>query len=213
MKRSYFAFVTASLLYIVSTLLAAPNAGGQTIDTALEEKTRVHEDGMRGKPSVARGRSPTGVAIARGRVLAEGDLKKPLGQLLAGSELFRAQYTRVVQAGIIVGISYRVPVQYYRLRAVTTMVRQHGRLQVAIVRIKPGHNPVELIAHEFEHIVEQLEGVRYRDDLSSARGGTRITAGGAFETNRAMAAGLLAARQVRESERDRKRAARLARAS
>jgi hypothetical protein len=87
-----------------------------------------------------------------------------------------------------------------------------GRLHRAIVGIKPGHNPVELIAHEFEHIVEQLEGVRYQNDLASARGGTRVTAGQAVETNRAMAAGLLAARQVRESERDRKKAVRLARA-
>ncbi|MGH9160936.1 MAG: hypothetical protein ACRD2X_13250 [Vicinamibacteraceae bacterium] len=212
MNRSYLAFFTASLVCMVSTLFVAPGAGGQTIDAVLRETTHLDERDMRSGLSGARGRSAAAIAVGRGRVFADGDLNKALGRLLAGSEIFRNRYARVVRAGLIVAISYRVPVQYVRLRAVTTIVRHDGRLHRAIVRIKPGHNPVELIAHEFEHIVEQLEGVRYRDDLRSARGGTRVTAGDAFETNRAMAAGLLAVRQVRESERDRKRVARLARA-
>ena len=69
------------------------------------------------------------------------------------------------------------------------MTRLDGQLRTAIVEVPVGDPMavVELLAHEFEHIVEQLDGV----DLASwaGRSGVRRVGGsdrdGAFETERA----------------------------
>ncbi|MPY89517.1 MAG: hypothetical protein GEU99_16520 [Luteitalea sp.] len=148
------------------------------------------------------------VCVAGGvgrQVFVSGKLREALGRLLAGSELFRARYSQVVRAGVVVGITYHGLFHLGEARAATRIHRVDGRVQLALVRVKPGHDPVELIAHEFEHIVEQLEGVDYHDHLASRRGNTRVNSGQAFETDRAAAAGRSAARQVRDAERAQKK--------
>ena len=50
-----------------------------------------------------------------------------------------------------------------------------------------GEDYLELIAHEIEHVIEQLEGVRLCQEVESAR--AWVTQRGAFETQRAIAAG------------------------
>ncbi len=63
----------------------------------------------------------------------------------------------------------------------------------------------ELLGHEFEHLIEQLDGV----DLSAmARGGeARRLTDGAFETERAIAAGQQVAGEVIDNAPDRVRKA------
>jgi len=85
----------------------------------------------------------------------------------------------------------------------TTMIRRNppGRLE-ASVRLTGQGDLVELIAHEFEHILEQLDDV----DLAAMAGrmGTGVRAasdGGHFETDRAIAAGRIVAREVANARR------------
>ena len=84
-----------------------------------------------------------------------------------------------------------------RTRARTAMTLVDGELRSARVEV-PGGDPrllVELVAHEFEHIVEQLDGV----DLAAWSGRSGVyriggfDRGGAFETERARQIGRLVA--------------------
>ena len=62
----------------------------------------------------------------------------------------------------------------------------------------PGHALVELLAHEFEHLVEQVEGLNLRK-LARIRGsGVRELDGELFESDRAIRVGRVVAE---ESER------------
>jgi hypothetical protein len=65
-----------------------------------------------------------------------------------------------------------------------------------------GENYNELLAHEFEHVLEQLDGVDLRRE--AAEGRAWLLPGGVFETRRAFATGV---QVLRESEPPRSRAA------
>jgi hypothetical protein len=69
----------------------------------------------------------------------------------------------------------------------------------AVVEIAAPCNCAELIGHEFEHLVEQIEGIDLRA-LASRRGaGVSVNEIGAFETDRAQKAGRLVADEFEES--------------
>jgi len=115
--------------------------------------------------------------------------------MLLSSPTFRAQCTRIARAPqlhITVRRSLFAPPQ----SAMTRLVRQAGRLD-AEVELSPFGDVVLLIAHEFEHIIEQLDGV----DLGSlaGRSGTGVRTDprtGQFETERAIAIGQRVAREA-----------------
>jgi len=75
----------------------------------------------------------------------------------------------------------------------------------AQIEIRSASDMSELLGHEFEHLIEQLDGV----DLSAmARGGeARRLTDGAFETTRAIAAGQQVAGEVIDNAPDRVRRA------
>lgn len=58
-------------------------------------------------------------------------------------------------------------------------------------------DPVELIAHELEHVIERLDGVDLRRLADLPRTSVRPCEGGAFETVRAHRTGLIVAQEVR----------------
>jgi hypothetical protein len=69
---------------------------------------------------------------------------------------------------------------------------------VARVRVRLGPDAIELIAHELEHVLERVEGVKYLMDVGSSKASV---SGGAFETPRAIDAGRRVAVQVEHAER------------
>lgn len=75
-------------------------------------------------------------------------------------------------------------------RALTTV---YGSKPLANVRIFQPSSAIELIGHEFEHVLEQIEGVNLRMLVAAKDGRAQLTEGGHFETERARQAG----RQVR----------------
>lgn len=80
-------------------------------------------------------------------------------------------------------------------RARTTMRRYSSGLLIAIVELPAGADVVELLAHELEHVIEQLEGVDLK--ALAARGTEAVRRDtGTFETKRAQAAGLTAAAEA-----------------
>jgi hypothetical protein len=129
-------------------------------------------------------------------VIMPADYDDLVEGMLRSSPTFRGQCSRIgraTQLHIVVQRSVLAPAQ----SALTNLVRQSGGRIHAGVEIGMLGDVVMLIAHEFEHIIEQLDGV----DLAAmaGRAGTGVRADprtGQFETERAIAIGQRVAREV-----------------
>jgi hypothetical protein len=119
--------------------------------------------------------------------------------MLRASPTFRRQCARLARApDLIVTVSH---VQMAGSRPYVAITRIHrradGRL-AADVYIGPGGDREELLAHEFEHIIEQLDGI----DLAALakRPGTGVHVvpnASEFETDRAVTIGRQVASEIR----------------
>jgi hypothetical protein len=80
-----------------------------------------------------------------------------------------------------------------------TVVRRQGRVIRAEVNVPPGRDYAELVAHEFEHVIEQIEGLDLRR-MSKTRG-ARVweVERGWFESGRAVDAGRAVTAEVYHS--------------
>ena len=119
-----------------------------------------------------------------------------LDKMWQASPTFRGQWRRLA-AGTGVHLSVLVedlprPAQSYKAR--TFLRHQDGSLVSAQVYLKPSLDAPEFIAHELEHILEQLDGV----DLQAQSGNGVVWKAddGAFETRRAIEAGRRVAREI-----------------
>lgn len=123
------------------------------------------------------------------------DLARVLQRIHQRSATFRAQCERIAAADnlrVTVRIDTAIP---SRCRAFT-IVQRRGYDIVAAVHLPPSNALVELIGHEFEHLLEQIEGLDVKR-LARVRGsGVRMLDGPFFETDRAQAAGLLVAAEM-----------------
>jgi len=79
-------------------------------------------------------------------------------------------------------------------RAQTTIERFQAGAVVAFVTLKFAEDYVELIPHELEHVIEQIEHVRLADEAARQEAWRSRT--GAYETRRAMAMGLRVRQEV-----------------
>lgn len=120
--------------------------------------------------------------------------------MLRDSPTFRRQCIRIAaEPKLIVHLTIGPHQRRSDIRAITRMARKPDGALTAFVDIGPLHDTVELIAHEFEHIIEQLDGV----DLAAraALPHTGVSASGPvrdmFETTRARLVGLKVASEVR----------------
>ena len=119
-----------------------------------------------------------------------------LDKMWESSPTFRDQLRRLA-AGT--GLRVRVlvedrPGRSLAFHARTVLSHHDGSLVLAQVYLKPGLEAAELIAHELEHILEQLDGV----DLKAQAGNGIVWKSGddTFETQRAIEAGRRVAREV-----------------
>ena len=114
------------------------------------------------------------------------------------SPTFRAQCERIGDASnlrVRVRLNAALP---RSCRAFTTVERYSGGIIRAEVSLPPGSDYSELIGHEFEHLIEQIEGVNLRR-LSRLRGsGVREVERELFESDRAQAAGRIVYEEVRQ---------------
>jgi hypothetical protein len=118
-----------------------------------------------------------------------------LEEYLAGSPTLRRQFEVIGAAAVTVAIRVSpIGLPEFR-RAETSMGRYSlGRIK-AQVTVPPGPDFLELLAHELEHVVEQIEGV---DLAALARTGAATrTSRGTYETVRAHEAGRAAASEWR----------------
>lgn len=115
-------------------------------------------------------------------------------RLLERSETFRQQCSRIAATRylrVVVGVARSVP---DGSRAQTTIERFQAGAVVAMVTLKFAEDYMELIPHELEHVIEQIEHVRLADEASRHQAWRSRT--GAYETRRAMAMGLRVRQEV-----------------
>ena len=119
------------------------------------------------------------------------------------SPTFRRQCLRLAAAPWLTVMLAPLPMRRVEaMRARTQfLVNADGR-RMALIEIGTLDDQFELIAHEIEHVIEQLDGVdlRVRARLPSS-GVRRCDNGESFETVRAIRAGRLAALEVRKGGR------------
>jgi hypothetical protein len=118
----------------------------------------------------------------------------PLLQLIARmarlSPTFRAQCVRISQTpGLVVRMRY-AGLRDDRPFNARTIVRRHqyGAV-IAEVRLYVPLDPVEIVAHEFEHLVEQIQGTNLKSLARVPGSGVVEVNSGEFETRRAVEAG------------------------
>ena len=123
--------------------------------------------------------------------------------MLGASPTFRRQCARIANARhLSVSVAFGGSPGTTGDPASTRIVfKPDGTIQ-ADVRIAPLADLDELVAHEFEHILEQLDGVDLAAMARRADTGVRAIEGGErFETARAIAAGRQVAQEVRRARR------------
>jgi hypothetical protein len=123
--------------------------------------------------------------------------KSAVAAMLRYSPTFQRQYRRLARAtDVRVEIA---PALLTRAHdgALTRIVRGPSGLEAG-VRLGPAGDPVLLIAHEFEHILEQLDDVDLPAMATRIATGVHLVPGSEhFETDRAIAAGRQVADEVR----------------
>jgi hypothetical protein len=118
------------------------------------------------------------------------------------SPTFQAQLTRIANAQEVT-VHVDVVLRITGARAMTQMDRRNDGL-TARIQVARFDNVIELIAHEIEHVIEQIERVDLAGGAGMADTGIYAVSlnGMAFETARAARVGVSVAREVAGS-RDR----------
>lgn len=121
-----------------------------------------------------------------------GMLAPEMRSLLKRSGTFRSQCERLA-AEPHVHVKLDVVYMLESGRAQTAIHRYPSGILSAEVAVLFGENYRELLGHEFEHVIEQLDGVNLRQE--AAEGRAWLLPGGAFETRRAFATGVQVLRE------------------
>lgn len=130
--------------------------------------------------------------------LDAGTFRPLVEAMLRRSPTFRQQCQRLATPRLG-SISFRYE-QLRGARALTEVKPLNGRLS-AVVRLGAGDDDVELIAHEIEHIIEQLDGVdlRTQSELPGTGVSSCCSGRGSFETVRAIRAGVKVSQEFRQN--------------
>jgi hypothetical protein len=136
----------------------------------------------------------------------EIDFYPSLQMMCERSPRLTRQMARIAASGTLVTLGYCLSGCSDHQRALTRITRQDGIVRRAELRIRPRDTSdvVELVAHELEHILEQLDGVDLAQ-LSQVQGnGVRSVEGTGrrFETERATWVGHAVAREYRANARE-----------
>lgn len=125
--------------------------------------------------------------------------------MLERSATFRRQWARIARATDLTIELRCEPTTKLGAAAATTTIQRHlGQPTRAVVVISPVGRTAELIAHELEHVIEQLDGIDLQRKADVRGSGVRhceCRGAEAFETTRAIETGLRVAEDVGERRR------------
>jgi hypothetical protein len=144
---------------------------------------------------------PDGPPIA-GTFHIDVPLRPTVRDMLARSATFRRQWNVVTgRRGVHLTVFLTDGVLVPACRARTTIKKYSSGLLLAVVVIPPKGDYPELLAHELEHVIEQIEGVDLAALARSGSTGVRERPDGAFETARAQNVGLVVAMELKMATR------------
>lgn len=172
MRNSYISY-PVFLIALVVVLLSGVHANAQTED-----------------PKSCAGHAlPANLELSR-------DLVGTLKQIYARSPTFRAQCQRISDAPHL-HVSVQLDGVIPSSCRAFTMIRRRQRFIDAQVHMPPqGTTFAELISHEFEHIIEQVEGLNLRELARVKGSGVHEVLRELFETDRAERVGKTVADEV-----------------
>ncbi len=134
---------------------------------------------------------------ATAAIIVDGKLQGLVDDLIARSTAFRRQWQRLSRQP---RLTLRIELVHHRhvldAHAATTVVVQPDGSQEATVAVPASTRLAELVAHEVEHVLERLDGVRVATQHSLGDGSVR-KASGTFETARAVLVGQVVAAEFR----------------
>jgi hypothetical protein len=125
-----------------------------------------------------------------------GELRTIAEQAWQDSPTFRDQCRKLAAARARVIVQPASSREVWR--AETRIHRIDDGATIAYARVRPSADSVELIAHELEHVIEYLDGIKFL--MEAHRGTSRVRlSGGAYETERAIGTGRRVAQEVRDA--------------
>ena len=134
-------------------------------------------------------------------IQASADLRQHMQRMLERSATFRQQCQRLDVPDLSVYIRLDMQLLDKPYRAQTTITRTLNGRVVASVTITAFGDPTEWLAHELEHVIEQLDDVRIRQRVAAGDGGIWEVVDGMFETARAVHAGRVVRQEVHDTAR------------
>jgi hypothetical protein len=140
-----------------------------------------------GPHDAARGSLPANIRVP-------SSLRGLIQRMYERSPTFRSQCDRIAAASALqmeVMIDLAIP----RFCSAFTNVRRTPGVLVAEIHVKPSILLVEMLAHEFEHVLEQLDGLDMRLLARTPGSGVREVSLDIFESERAQRAGQRVARE------------------
>jgi hypothetical protein len=140
---------------------------------------------------------PSAIAALPPVIQVESLLRTVTARMLEKSPTFKRQCDLIGGSGSIVVKVRVVPAPRNSFtRATTTFRRYTSGITIADVEIPAASRIVELLAHEFEHIAEYVEGVDLKSMARARPDEAFRLRDGSFETNRAVQAGRAAVNEV-----------------
>jgi hypothetical protein len=133
---------------------------------------------------------------------ASDSMFRMIESMMQASPTFRRQCARLAGASSLTVIVALVAVEPSRQTRATTVfsVSPEGHM-VARVMLGPSGSKEELLAHEFEHILEQLDGVDLPSMSRRSSSGVSVVNGTHFETVRANVIGRQVAEEIHYGKR------------
>jgi hypothetical protein len=126
------------------------------------------------------------------------DTMKPIvARMWKASPTFRRQCARLTEASLTVTVWLGFPKEIEGANAVTRIQVLSGTPHAVKTRLRIGQP--EYLAHEIEHVLEQIDGVNLRWAVEQRLDGVHLAPGDQFETTRAAAVGRLVAEEVRRA--------------
>lgn len=152
-----------------------------------QSNTSSHVSGVINRPTVLALREyvadaalPDGSTDVPTNVVASPGYQELMRSMLERSPTFRRQCLRIATTPDLLITVERRAAAWSASRAQTRISRERGGRVHATIEVSDGADQAELIAHEFEHIIEQLDGV---DLPSRARLASTGVSRGSLDSN------------------------------
>jgi hypothetical protein len=177
--------VLFSLLFLILPATAAPGRRTEAMRDRLATKCRIQLNV-----------SPKDDLVIPSNIQVPDILKNIVNMMLMKSPTFRAQCRVLANSPKIrIKLTLLSP-GYYPYRAVSNATHFRDGTIMIEMRFIPPSDYIEMIGHEFEHAVEQAEGLNIRALAASGRTQVYEVCGGdGFESRRAINAGRTVARE------------------